>query len=53
VILHVDPPTAHTIHIEPLTASDWESRYFLQFFYSLLNLHYESGKAENMLTVSL
>ncbi|KAF3912144.1 hypothetical protein ABW21_db0205865 [Orbilia brochopaga] len=22
--LHVDPPTCHTIHIEPLTASDWE-----------------------------
>ncbi|KAI5795295.1 P-loop containing nucleoside triphosphate hydrolase protein, partial [Geopyxis carbonaria] len=22
--LHVDPPGAHTIHIEPLTASDWE-----------------------------
>ncbi|KAF3930823.1 hypothetical protein ABW19_dt0200350 [Dactylella cylindrospora] len=24
IMLHVDPPTAHTIHIEPLTASDWE-----------------------------
>ncbi|TGZ78353.1 AAA-domain-containing protein [Ascodesmis nigricans] len=24
LILHVDPPAAHTIHIEPLTASDWE-----------------------------
>ena len=22
--LHVDPPAAHTLHIEPLTASDWE-----------------------------
>ncbi|KAK6538122.1 Peroxisome biosynthesis protein pex1 [Orbilia ellipsospora] len=24
ILLHVDPPTTHTIHIEPLTASDWE-----------------------------
>lgn len=24
VHLHLDPPLAHTIHIEPLTASDWE-----------------------------
>ena len=23
--LHIDPPLAHTIHIEPLTPSDWES----------------------------
>ncbi|KAI5819413.1 P-loop containing nucleoside triphosphate hydrolase protein [Pyronema omphalodes] len=24
VQLHIDPPAAHTLHIEPLTASDWE-----------------------------
>lgn len=24
VQLHIDPPVAHTLHIEPLTASDWE-----------------------------
>ncbi|KAF8252818.1 AAA-domain-containing protein [Wilcoxina mikolae CBS 423.85] len=24
VQLHIDPPAAHTVHIEPLTASDWE-----------------------------
>ena len=26
--LHLDPPLAHTIHIEPLTPSDWESTMF-------------------------
>ena len=24
LIVHQDPPVAHTIHVEPLTASDWE-----------------------------
>ena len=24
ILLHLDPPTAHTIHVEPLTAADWE-----------------------------
>ncbi|KAK1009711.1 Peroxisome biosynthesis protein pex1 [Friedmanniomyces endolithicus] len=24
VSLHLDPPQAHTVHIEPLTATDWE-----------------------------
>lgn len=28
VKLHLDPPLAHTIHIEPLTPSDWESKMF-------------------------
>jgi peroxin-1 len=23
--LHVDPPLAHTVNIEPLTPTDWES----------------------------
>lgn len=27
--LHLDPPLAHTIHIEPLTPSDWESMFAL------------------------
>ena len=25
VSLHVDPPLAHTVNIEPLTPTDWES----------------------------
>lgn len=32
--LHLDPPQAHTINIEPMTATDWESelnRKFLGF----------------------
>jgi len=24
LMVHQDPPVAHTIHVEPLTASDWE-----------------------------
>ena len=24
VLLHLDPPSAHTVHIEPLTPGDWE-----------------------------
>ena len=24
ILLHLDPPTAHTIHVEPLTTADWE-----------------------------
>jgi len=24
ILLHVDPPSAHTVHIEPLTPADWE-----------------------------
>lgn len=27
VALHVDPPQAHTVNIEPLTATDWESEH--------------------------
>lgn len=23
--LHLDPPQAHTVNIEPVTATDWES----------------------------
>ena len=23
--LHLDPPQAHTVNIEPMTATDWES----------------------------
>ena len=25
ILLHLDPPLAHTVHIEPLTPADWES----------------------------
>ena len=25
MLLHLDPPLAHTVHIEPLTPADWES----------------------------
>jgi peroxin-1 len=35
VLIHVDPPLAHTINIEPLTPSDWESK----------NLYNEFAKA--------
>ncbi|KAF8451533.1 hypothetical protein BGX38DRAFT_1049822, partial [Terfezia claveryi] len=24
ISIHIDPPTSHTVHIEPLTPSDWE-----------------------------
>ena len=24
--VHLDPPIAHTVHIEPLTPADWESK---------------------------
>lgn len=27
LMLHLDPPIAHTVHIEPLTPADWESKY--------------------------
>ena len=27
--LHVDPPLAHTVHIEPLTFTDWDSRSYI------------------------
>lgn len=27
ILLHLDPPLAHTVHIEPLTPADWESGY--------------------------
>ena len=27
VSLHLDPPVAHTVHIEPLTPADWESKF--------------------------
>ena len=26
VVLHLDPPVTHTVHIEPLTPADWESK---------------------------
>lgn len=26
VSLHLDPPVAHTVNIEPLTPADWESK---------------------------
>ena len=26
ILIHVDPPLAHTVHIEPLTPGDWESK---------------------------
>lgn len=29
VLLHLDPPLAHTVHIEPLTPADWESERLL------------------------
>lgn len=25
VVLHVDPPLAHTVNIEPMTPTDWDS----------------------------
>ena len=30
ISLHLDPPMAHTVHIEPLTPADWESKCFLR-----------------------
>lgn len=27
ISLHLDPPMAHTVHIEPLTPADWESKW--------------------------
>jgi peroxin-1 len=30
ISLHIDPPLAHTVNIEPLTATDWESK--LRFY---------------------
>jgi len=27
VNLHIDPPQAHTVNIEPLTPTDWDSAY--------------------------
>lgn len=29
VTLHVNPPEAHTVNIEPLTADDWDSEYWI------------------------
>ncbi len=29
ISLHLDPPLAHTVHIEPLTPADWESKCVL------------------------
>lgn len=26
LLLHLDPPVAHTVNIEPLTPADWESK---------------------------
>ena len=26
VLLHLDPPLAHIVHVEPLTPADWESK---------------------------
>ena len=28
VLLHVDPPSASTVNIEPLTPADWESKCY-------------------------
>ena len=30
ILLHLDPPLAHTVHIEPLTPADWESERVLE-----------------------
>ena len=30
ISLHLDPPIAHTAHIEPLTPADWESKCVLR-----------------------
>lgn len=30
ISLHLDPPMVHTVHIEPLTPADWESKCFLR-----------------------
>lgn len=27
LLVHLDPPVAHTINIEPLTPEDWESKF--------------------------
>jgi peroxin-1 len=31
IYIHVDPPVAHTINIEPLTPEDWESMRYPPF----------------------
>jgi len=36
VLLHVDPPLAHTVNIEPLTPADWESTSSVRFRKSAL-----------------
>lgn len=30
--LHLDPPMAHAVHIEPLTPADWESKCVLNYW---------------------
>jgi hypothetical protein len=42
VVLHVDPPVAHTVNIEPVTAADWESMCLL--------LHCYGGRLYDLLT---
>lgn len=29
IYIHLDPPAAHTINIEPMTPEDWESMVYL------------------------
>lgn len=29
IYIHLDPPVAHTINIEPMTPEDWESMVYL------------------------
>ncbi|KAF8428119.1 P-loop containing nucleoside triphosphate hydrolase protein [Tirmania nivea] len=36
ISIHIDPPTSHTVHIEPLTSSDWE---IIELHASYLELH--------------
>lgn len=31
IYIHLDPPVAHTINIEPLTPEDWESMRYPPF----------------------
>ncbi|KAK4995845.1 Peroxisome biosynthesis protein pex1, partial [Elasticomyces elasticus] len=62
ISLHVDPPQAHTIHIEPLTATDWEiielhARFlemnFLSQVRALPNPAYASSGPSHPLTLHL
>lgn len=35
LLLHLNPPLAHTINIEPLTPADWESKAALVLYVSV------------------